>query len=87
MFKNLHPARYVVESARCAVVTTDDGSFLLGYFLPPRREWAYVAKFADEASARRAFAVFDNSVDEFRRAWALGAETVGESHGRFTSAA
>lgn len=69
MFSNLHPARYVVESARCAVVTSDAGSFLLGYFIQPRHEWIHVATFGDEATARRAFAVFDESVGEFERAW------------------
>ncbi|RBP14336.1 hypothetical protein DFR50_10989 [Roseiarcus fermentans] len=68
---NLHPARYVVESVRCAVVSSDDRSFLLGYFIEPRREWTYLASFADEATARRAFAVFDRSVADFRRAWPL----------------
>jgi len=69
MSVNFHTARYILESARCAVVTADDGSFLLGYFLPPRHEWMFVASFADEATARRAFQVFDASVAEFRRAW------------------
>ena len=69
MFSNLHPARYVLESARCAVVSSDAGSFLLGYFVQPRHEWIHVATFADEATARRAFAVFDDSVAEFERAW------------------
>ena len=69
MSVNLHTARYLVESARCAVVTADNGTFLLGYFLPPRHEWMFVASFADEATARRSFQVFDESVAEFRRAW------------------
>ena len=69
MFSNLHPARYVVESARCAVVSSDAGSFLLGYFVQPRHEWIHVSTYADEASARRAFKVFDQAVAEFERAW------------------
>jgi hypothetical protein len=74
---NLHPARYLVESARCAVVTSDDQSFLLGYFVPPRHEWICVASFADETTARRAFAVFDRSTAEFWRAWGPVVDSAG----------
>ena len=68
MSVNFHTARYIEESARCAVVASDDRSFLLGYFVEPRHEWVFVASFADEATARRAFRLFDRSVSEFRRA-------------------
>lgn len=71
---HLHTARYVLESARCAVVSSDDRSFLLGYFVPPRHEWVFVARFADEAIARRAFQVFDASVAEFNRVWSSNHE-------------
>ena len=69
MLSNIHPTRYIAESDRCAVVASDNRSFLLGYFLPPRHEWVHVASFADEATALRAFEVFDHSVAEFVRVW------------------
>ena len=75
---HLHTARYVLESPRCAVVSSDDRSFLLGYFVPPRHEWVFVARFADEAAARRAFERFDESVAEFSRAWASMRERAGD---------
>ncbi len=87
MHVNLHPARYVVESARCAVVTSDDRSFLLGYFIPPRHEWIYVAKFVDEATARRAFAVFDRSIADFLRAWGPRPDSAGPARRRVRFAA
>ena len=61
MLINLHPARYVLESAHCAVVSRDDGAYLLGYFRAPRHEWTYMATFDQEASAQRAFEVFDRT--------------------------
>ncbi len=62
---NLHPARYVLESAHCAVVTRDDGAYLLGYFRAPRHAWTYVATFDQEASAQRAFDVFERAASVY----------------------
>ncbi len=62
MDENLFKARYVRESAHCAVLTCDEGqSFILGYFRWPRHAWTYVATFDQEASATRAFEAFDQA--------------------------
>ena len=58
---NLHAACYLVESKHCAVVTRDDGAYLLGFFRAPRKEWTYMATFDQEASARHAFRVFNRA--------------------------
>lgn len=62
---NLHPARYVLESAHCAVVTRDNGAYQLGYFRAPRHAWTYVATFDQEASAQRAFDVFERAASVY----------------------
>ena len=62
MAVNLFKAKYVCESAHCAVLTCDDGlSYVLGYFSPPRHTWTYVATFNQQASAQRAFEAFDRA--------------------------
>ncbi len=59
---NLYKAKYVCESAHCAVLTCDaGGSYMLGYFSPPRHTWTYVATFDLQASAERAFEAFDRA--------------------------
>ncbi len=65
---NHHTARYLVESGHCAVVRRDDGAYLLGYFRAPRREWTYMATFDQEASARRAFRVFNRNSRFYKQA-------------------
>ncbi len=62
MTVNLYKARFVYESARCAVVTREEGqTYMLGYFKAPRHAWTYVATFDYEASARRAFEAYDTA--------------------------
>jgi hypothetical protein len=68
--------RYVYEGSHCAVVTSDDGSYLLGYFRAPRHEWTYLTTFKNEATARRAFDSFDGAVTSLRRALGSNADSV-----------
>jgi len=67
---DLYRARYLFESAHCAVVTSDAGAYLLGYFGAPRHEWNYLTTFDNEAVARRAFEAFDRAVTDLKRSLA-----------------
>jgi hypothetical protein len=69
---NLFKARYVCESAHCAVLTCDEGqSYVLGYFNRPRHAWTYVATFDQEAAAERAFEAFDRAASIWNAEGAL----------------
>jgi hypothetical protein len=87
MPSDLYQARYVYESANCAVVTSDDGSYLLGYFRAPRHEWIYLTTFKNEATARRAFDSFDGAVTSLRRALGSNADSVSSRRNRAGHAA
>ncbi len=64
MSLNLFNARYVYETARCALVTCDGGqSYMLGYFLAPRHAWTYVATFDQMSAALRAFEALNCAAD------------------------
>ena len=59
---------YVLESAHCAVIRTQDGGYAFGRFRKPRHEFEQIGTYTYIAEAKRAFDAYNQAMSTWRKA-------------------